>query len=196
MVKFMSELDLLEIIKKEVEKYEINKKKQNKITILGEDELLKNEIKKCFEIDEISSKLLVVNLEIDELVALSQGSYMNLKTQKIIEGILQGDEVYLVEEGLKWREYRSAPSKLIEKYLSYEEELKKYNVKILKKINCLEELKGEDKKEFFSKKLFTLRDAKEIHQKNKSTVVIDEKVFITESALDYIKENNINLIKR
>lgn len=192
----MGELELLEIIKREIEKYEINKKSKDRITILGEDELLKNEIKKYFEIDESSSKLLVVNLEIDELVTLSQGSYINLKTQKIIEGILQGYEVYLVEEGIKWREYRLGPSKLIEKYLSCEEELKRYNVKILKKINCLEELKGEDKKEFFTKKLFTLRDAKEIHQKNKNAIVIDEKIFITESALDYIKENNINLIKR
>ncbi len=196
MVKFMSELDLLEIIKKEIEKYKVDIEKNTKISILGEDKILKEELQKIFGLDENALKILIIALEIDELVALSQGSYINFKTQKIIESVLEGKEIFLIEEGIKWRAYKLAPSKLIQKYLSCEEELKRYNIKILKKINCIERLKGEDKKEFFSKKLLTLRDIKEIHQKNKNVIIIDEKVFVTDSALDYMKENNINLIKR
>ncbi|MGL5778000.1 MAG: hypothetical protein ACRCX3_05985, partial [Cetobacterium sp.] len=91
----MNENDLLDIIRKEIEKYIREKndsQEQNikeKITLLGEDLILKEELEKRFEISDESNKIVVFSLEIDELFSISNATYINPKTELIIKSLLK-----------------------------------------------------------------------------------------------------------
>lgn len=79
----MSDQDLIEIIKREIEKYyskESNLKEilKKKIGFIGNDIVLKDELKRNFDIQETGEKIVVSELGIKELAEISQGVYLSL----------------------------------------------------------------------------------------------------------------------
>ena len=148
----MNENDLLDIIRKEIEKYIREKnssQEQNikeKITLLGEDLILKEELEKRFEISDESDKIVVFSLEIDELFSISNATYINPKTELIIKSLLKNKYIYLIEEGISWRSYSCEVKKIADKYLSYEKELKEMGIKIIKKMEVLDYLDNTKRK--------------------------------------------------
>ena len=202
----MNENDLLDIIRKEIEKYireknssqeQIIKEKiiKEKITILGEDLILKEELEKRFENSDEGNKIVVFSLEIEELFSISNATYINPKTELIIKSLLKNKSIYLIEEGISWRSYNCKIKKIIDKYLNYEKELKEMGIKIIKKIEVLDHLDNTKSKKYFDKKVMTLKDVKEIERESVDEIVISDKVFITDSAKEYLKNSTLELKK-
>ena len=77
----MNEHELIEIIKREIEKYylksgiknEVNLKKT--IGFLGKDIILKNNLEEIFKIEETADEIVISELSIKELNEISQGTY-------------------------------------------------------------------------------------------------------------------------
>lgn len=197
----MNENDLLDIIRKEIEKYIREKnssQEQNikeKITLLGEDSILKEELEKRFEISDESDKIVVFSLEIDELFSISNAAYINPKTELITKSLLKNKNIYLIEEGISWRSYSCEVKKITDKYLNYEKELKEMGIKIIKKIEILDYLDKTKRKKYFEKKVMTLKDVKEIEREATDEIVVSDKIFITDSAKEYLKNSALEIKK-
>ena len=197
----MNENDLLDIIRKEIEKYIREKNSsqgqsiKEKITLLGEDLILKEELEKRFEISDESNKIVVFSLEIDELFSISNATYINPKTELIIKSLLKNKNIYLIEEGISWRSYSCEVKKIADKYLSYEKELKDMGIKIIKKMEVLDYLDNTKRKKYFDKKVMTLKDVKEIEREAADEIVISDKIFITDSAKEYLKNSALEIKK-
>ncbi|MGL5351647.1 MAG: hypothetical protein ACRCZO_14610 [Cetobacterium sp.] len=197
----MNENDLLDIIRKEIEKYIREKnssQEQNikeKITLLGEDSILKEELEKRFEISDESDKIVVFSLEIDELFSISNAAYINPKTELITKSLLKNKNIYLIEEGISWRSYSCEVKKITDKYLNYEKELKEMGIKIIKKIEVLDYLDKTKRKKYFEKKVMTLKDVKEIEREATDEIVVSDKIFITDSAKEYLKNSALEIKK-
>ncbi|WP_052193963.1 hypothetical protein [Cetobacterium sp. ZOR0034] len=197
----MNENDLLDIIRKEIEKYIREKnssQEQNmkeKITLLGEDLILKEELEKRFHISDESNKIVVFSLEIDELFSISNATYINPKTELIIKSLLKNKNIYLIEEGISWRSYSCEIKKITDKYLNYEKELKEMGIKIIKKIEVLDHLDNTKRKKYFDKKVMTLKDVKEIEREATDEIVVSDKIFITDSAKEYLKNSALEIKK-
>lgn len=190
----MNEQHLIELIKKEVSKYltlENNQKKN--IEIIGEDLLLKDELNKKFEISDRGDCLIVTTIGIKEMVALSQGTYNNDYCQKILESLLEGKQIFLIEEGIAWREYQKIPLPLKIIYEKHEKELEKYGIQISKRLDIQERLIK--KSEYISEGIL---DLKKIKNKFNSSKVIElsRDVKVTELAKEFARENQIKLLKR
>lgn len=194
----MSDQDLIEIIKREIEKYyskESNLKEilKKKIGFIGNDIVLKDELKRNFDIQETGEKIVVSELGIKELAEISQGVYSSEESKKLLYNLLEGKELIVVEEGIEWRKFISAPFKLQERYRNYEKVLESYGTKIMKRIEIREYL--EERKNCFTEKLLDLKALKKNINSN-GTIEISNETKVTELAKEYAGANNIKIVKR
>ena len=138
---------LKEIAKRENEKLsennEIISKKSVLTVFLGNDEVLKDELKKetsfmenikldstWEEIGQCENKkrLIVSTLGINELIELSQG-----RKSVITEFLFNDGEVVLVEEGLEYKKY-TKPAALINLYDGYLDKVREFGIKVVKRM--------------------------------------------------------------
>ena len=185
--------EIIEIIKKELNAL---KNKKDQITILGEDNLLKQELENSFEIVKNAEKIIVSTLSIPSLVNISMGTYSTEQCEQLLKLILENKQIFILEEGIEWRNYSLIPLVLRKKYLSYEEKLKEYGVIIVKKaeIKNLLENKGMELEIF--EKVLDEKKIKESLANRVETLYISEETIITELAKDIIRKNNIKLVRR
>ncbi len=185
--------EIIEIIKKELNAL---KNKKDQITILGEDNLLKQELENSFEIVKNAEKIIVSTLSIPSLVNISMGTYSAEQCEQLLKLILENKQIFILEEGIEWRNYSLIPLVLRKKYLSYEEKLKEYGVIIVKKaeIKNLLENKGMELEIF--EKVLDEKKIKESLVNRVETLYISEETIITELAKDIIRKNNIKLVRR
>lgn len=182
---------LIELIKKEIEKYLSTS--NNSIFILGEDPVLETEIKKYFSISKTANKIVVFSLSIPELVALSNGNYINEKTEILIKGLLEKKEIFIIYEGIEWREFNYKNLTLADLYLNYEKKLISFGAILVKKIEILDYLN--EKKIYLNKKVITPREFKEFKNIKNCCFVIPKNSFITESTKEFLEKNYIKIIK-
>ena len=194
---------LKEIAKRENEKLsennEIISKKSVLTVFLGNDEVLKDELKKetsfmenikldstWEEIGQCENKkrLIVSTLGINELIELSQG-----RKSVITEFLFNDGEVVLVEEGLEYKKY-SKPAALINLYDGYLDKVREFGIKVVKRTEVKNVFCTKEK--VYLKGLITERRLRKLKLKNQ-TLEVDAKSKITSLAMDYIKENSIEL---
>lgn len=195
----MNETQLIELIKREIQKYynqnhNLVAENKNTIFILGEDLILEEELKKKFTIDSSSEKVVVSQLSIKELASLSLGTYENEKSEKILEALLEGKEIFLIEDGMQWKNYKNIPKVLENKYLKDEEILKSYGMKIVKRLELIEELS--EKQNYFTGRLLDLKQLKMNLDISSKSITVSKDTKITELAKEYASINNIQIIKR
>ena len=180
--------EIIEIIKKELNAL---KNKKDQITILGEDNLLKQELENSFEIVKNAEKIIVSTLSIPSLVNISMGTYSTEQCEQLLKLILENKQIFILEEGIEWRNYSLIPLVLRKKYLSYEEKLKECGVIIVKKaeIKNLLENKGMELEIF--EKVLDEKKIKESLANRVETLYISEETIITELAKDIIFSNYI-----
>lgn len=196
----MNEHELIEIIKREIEKYylksgiknEINLKKA--IGFLGKDIVLKSNLEEIFKIEETADEMVISELSVKELTEISQGTYSNDNGKKLLYSMLEGKKLILVKEGIEWRSFPHIPSKLQEKYREYEKVLETYGIKILKRIEIREYLMG--KKECYNGKVLDLRTLKNSISRNEEYIEVSAATTVTELAKEYAAMNNIKITKR
>ena len=194
---------LKEIAKRENEKLsennEIISKKSVLTVFLGNDEVLKDELKKetsfmenikldstWEEIGQCENKkrLVVSTLGINELIELSQG-----RKSVITEFLFNDGEVVLVEEGLEYKKY-TKPAALINLYDEYLDKVREFGIKVVKRTEVKNVFCTKEK--VYLKGLVTERRLRKLELKNQ-TLEVDAKSKITSLAMDYIKENSIEL---
>ena len=194
---------LKEIAKRENEKLsennEIISKKSVLTVFLGNDKVLKDELKKetsfmenikldstWEEIGQCENKkrLIVSTLGINELIELSQG-----RKSVITEFLFNDGEVVLVEEGLEYKKY-TKPAALINLYDGYLDKVREFGIKIVKRMEVKNVFCTKEK--VYLKGLITERRLRKLELKNQ-TLEVDAKSKITSLAMDYIKENSIEL---
>jgi hypothetical protein len=194
---------LKEIAKRENEKLsennEIISKKSVLTVFLGNDEVLKDELKKetsfmenikldstWEEIGQCENKkrLIVSTLGINELIELSQG-----RKSVITEFLFNDGEVVLVEEGLEYKKY-TKPAALINLYDGYLDKVREFGIKVVKRTEVKNVFCKKEK--VYLKGLITERRLRKLELKNQ-TLEVDAKSKITSLAMDYIKENSIEL---
>ena len=194
---------LKEIAKRENQKLsennEIISKKSVVTAFLGNDEVLKDELKKeasfmenvkldstWEEIGQCENKkrLVVSTLGINELIELSQG-----RKSIITEFLFNDGEVVLVEEGLEYKKY-SKPAALINLYDGYLDKVREFGIKVVKRTEVKNVFCTKEK--VYLKGLVTERRLRKLELKNQ-TLEVDVKSKITSLAMDYIKENSIEL---
>jgi len=194
---------LKEIAKRENEKLsennEIISKKSVLTVFLGNDEVLKDELKKetsfmenikldstWEEIGQCENKkrLIVSTLGINELIELSQG-----RKSIITEFLFNDGEVVLVEEGLEYKKY-TKPAALINLYDGYLDKVREFGIKVVKRTEVKNVFCTKEK--VYLKGLITERRLRKLELKNQ-TLEVDAKSKITSLAMDYIKENSIEL---
>ena len=169
-----------------------------KVSFLGKDNLLKDELKTYAKINDNidfktffeslekadSEKLVVSDLSIDELVDLSQG-----RKNIVTEFLLNSKEVFLVEEGLEYKRYQK-PEALIKVYDGYLENLKEFGVKVLKRVEIS---KMFIKREEFSISGVITKDKLQKLSAENQKIIVKKGSKITSLADEYIKSNNIQL---
>ena len=194
---------LKEIAKRENEKLsennEIISKKSVLTVFLGNDEVLKDELKKetsfmenikldstWEEIGQCENKkrLVVSTLGINELIELSQG-----RKSIITEFLFNDGEVVLVEEGLEYKKY-TKPAALINLYDGYLDKVREFGIKVVKRTEVKNVFCTKEK--VYLKGLVTERRLRKLELKNQ-ILEVDAKSKITSLAMDYIKENSIEL---
>ena len=194
---------LKEIEKRENEKLPENKevisKKSVVTAFLGNDEVLKDELKnETSFMDNVkldstwedvrqneNKKVLVVStLGINDLIDLSQG-----KKSIITEFLFNEREVLLVEEGLEYKKY-TKPAALISLYDEYVKKVQEFGIKVVKRTEVKNIFCAKEK--VYLKGLITESRLRKLGLKNQM-LEVDAKSKVTSLAMDYIKENSIEL---
>lgn len=159
--------------------------------------------------------LIVPVLENRELSNISLGVACGIISETVTMALLQGKRVLLLEEGIEYRKYIKTCSKAFYARLSsHEKNLTSYGIEILNEDKLLNtigeeasfEMKPqpqnltEDKTplENFSavdKKILTEMDMQRLFREGKTRISIKRKSIITPLAMDYIKTNNIEIIR-
>ncbi len=210
----MDTQDLIEVLAREVLK-EIAKRENQSLSenikhspeksiitaFLGNDEVLKDELKKetsvvdnikldstWEEIEKNENKnkkrLVVSTLGINDLIDLSQG-----KKSIITEFLFNEGEVLLVEEGLEYKKY-TKPAALISLYDEYVKKVQEFGIKVVKRTEVKNTFDAKEK--LYLKGLVTESRLRKLGLKNQ-ILEVDAKSKVTSLAMDYIKENSIEL---
>ena len=194
---------LKEIAKRENEKstenHEVISKKSVVTAFLGNDEVLKDELKNETSFmdnvkldstwedvrqDENKKVLVVSTLGINDLIDLSQG-----RKSIMTEFLFNDSQVILVEEGLEYKKY-TKPAALINLYDGYLDKVREFGIKVVKRTEVKNVFCTKEK--VYLKGLITERRLRKLELKNQ-ILEVDAKSKITSLAMDYIKENSIEL---
>ncbi|GAA0776269.1 TIGR02536 family ethanolamine utilization protein [Clostridium subterminale] len=159
---------------------------------------------------------VVSRLSIKSMANIATLTGINEEENFIINMLLAGKRVYVLENGLEYRKYKNtAPRALYNKYLSFEKELKVYGIDIVEAIEKVEDKttrKEEYKKveevsiletsnsiseemsfEIRNKKLISEMDLRKPFMNGMKSVVIDKKSIITPLANDFIRIHNLKV---
>lgn len=186
---------------KKIEEVEMTKSNNDEkiINFLGDDTLLKDELSKKVKIqdnlnlrnkwsdisdDSNSKKVVISTLCIDGLISIAQG-----KRNFVIDTLLNNGQVYVVEEGIIYKQY-TTPKMLLKTYDEYLEKIKSYGIKIIKRDEILSLF---EKKEGISiHGIITESKLRKLDLRNKR-IILNSNNKITSLAQDYIKQNNIEV---
>ncbi|MBO3443115.1 TIGR02536 family ethanolamine utilization protein [Clostridium sp. CCUG 7971] len=198
-------------------------KKLPKCVVLWEkDENRFNLLKNNFEVlsyDESireSDIVIISRLCLRGLSNLSIGNSTSNEERFILKMLMMGKKVYIMEDGLEYKRYKSsAPKALYNKYISFEQELKKFGVNVIKDIfNILDENKSTSKEEINNsnetiidkaievtdevldlrnKKLISESDLRKPQMNGVSKILIGKKSIVTPLANDFIRIHHLKL---
>ncbi|MCP1225917.1 ethanolamine utilization protein [Sebaldella sp. S0638] len=180
---------LTELIKKELLRILEEKKAENEpaqIQFFGDDVLLKDELSKKVRISENGEILVISTLGINDMIDIASG-----KTHPAISGLLAKKTVYIVEEGLEYKRY-SEPKALMETYDKYLSAIIKYGILVVKRVDLIDKMGAVTEKTVL-KGVITVSKLRERNLKN-AGLILDKKSIITPLAMEYIKENNIEIL--
>ncbi|MDR2879249.1 MAG: ethanolamine utilization protein [Fusobacteriales bacterium] len=180
---------LTELIKKELLRILEEKKAEDKpveVRFYGDDSLLRDELSKKIKISENGKILVISTLGINDMADTASG-----KTHPAIRGLLEKKTVYIVEEGLEYKRY-SEPKALMETYDKYLDTIIKYGIQVVKRVDLIDKLGAVTEKTVL-KGVITMSKLRERNLKN-AVLILDKKSIITPLAMEYIKENNIEIL--
>lgn len=188
-----------------------NENKKEKLVVVGnfneiDFESIKNvcEVIKYNEniaIDEYKNILIPV-LSLDMLGNIASGCSGCNYEGFILKSLMEGKNVYILESGLVYKNYKKTAYKAIYNlYSEYENKLIQYGIKIIANImdifntEVCEVSLGTKEESFIDKNLLMESDLMKRHIKEYSVIKINKKCIITPLAEDYVKGHNL-IVKR
>lgn len=183
--------------------------------ILGEDYSLvayDKDIKEC-------EAVIVSKLCLRGLANIASGMSVSDEERFILKMLMKGKKVYIIEEGMEYRRYKNtAPAVLYNKYIAFEEDIKKFGAEVIalsgkvreekpvvienkgiKEEIALNEVVLGDTEEgvlhIRSKRLITESDLRRPFMNGMKTVIVDKKSIITPLATDFIRIHHLKLKK-
>ncbi|RMD02092.1 hypothetical protein D9O40_07335 [Clostridium autoethanogenum] len=166
-------------------------------------------------------KIIITSLSNKEIVNMAMGLESGIKEQTVLEALLLGKKVFLLDDGIAYRKYAATSNKALYKlYEEYEKKLCEYGVRIVDRENFVNEFsepkqnnrdeeniknsaidhknEGLEKKnknilEFTGKKLITESEIRKACEKGYIEISVPKKAIITSLAVDYIKINGLKV---
>lgn len=156
--------------------------------------------------------VLVTEVSLNLLSQLALGNTSTRESFMIIDELLKGKKVYILEEGITYRHFKqSAPRNLYNLYQSYEERLEQYGITLISRIDDLllpsrpnkfpyslppldAQVVPSKTISFKGKKLLHESDLTKIYLQGHSAIIVDSKTIITPLAEDFIKSHHLKVI--
>ncbi|MBU5439233.1 hypothetical protein KQI42_14515 [Tissierella sp. MSJ-40] len=130
-----------------------------------------------------------------DLVDISLGEEGSLVSTMVIEGIMKGKKIIILDEGIYFKKFKESTNinfyNMLEGYI---EKIKSFGVIISKGEDLTNHIYNEEKNQnnilnLREKNLITQIDLEEYNLKKDLTILVNEKTIITSLAMDMIKEN-------
>jgi ethanolamine utilization protein len=130
-----------------------------------------------------------------DLVDISLGKEESLVSSMVIEGIMKGKKIIILDEGIYFRKFKESSNvnfySMLEEYI---EKIKSFGVIISKGEDLMNHINNEEKNQnsilnLREKNLITQIDLEKYSLKKDLAILINEKTIITSLAMDMIKEN-------
>lgn len=164
--------------------------------------------------------IVITNLTVSMLAHIAQGCCQTSSEEEILEALLEGKPVYVLEEGIVYRNYRqSAHKALYTMFMEFEEKIERFGIQKVKRVSeilarkdsvsskgIMKEIEHakevEDTKEVqytkevqFGRRLLLEKDLKELGVNCSMALRIPKNCIITPMAQDYIREHQINIVR-
>jgi len=151
-----------------------------------------------------SAIIVLSSLSNKNLSYICEGADVGEVPSIIIEGLLLGKEIIIIEEGIDYRKYLNSSNKVFYEMLRNKEKaLTTFGIKVIKKKSLASYLNKKVKHasclstgDVFRGKLMTEEHVKYFHQDGFTEVNVTSGVIITPLAKDYIQKNNISVVNR
>ncbi|WP_053955151.1 hypothetical protein [Inediibacterium massiliense] len=219
----MDTQDLIQLIAQEVIKklgeLDIEKNRPEKI-LIADNRSIENE--KLYEklvpiwkntkfIDHFSYEgcknldyIIIPNLYNKDLARIALGIDEGEVASVVIEGILHGKKIIVLEDGIYYRKFEDSFNPHFYNLLrSYEKSLIDFDIEIIKEENLFHFLKNQEKskkeniriKNKINKKVVTQVDIEKLYNKGFQTIYINEKSILSPLAQDYIRMEKIDILR-
>lgn len=194
----------------------INVNEKKKAVLIGNSS---NEDKRIFEniyeivpfisVDNLTdiSCIVICSMSVGMLGSLAVGCCNCDEDRLILRALLEEKDVYVIESGLEYRQYKqSAYKTLYTLYSDYEKKVLQYGIKLIghisdilnetpliKNLSSNISISVADEADFTYKNLLLEDDLIKLHRNGRYSVVLNNKCIVTPSAVDFIKMHNIGI---
>ncbi|MCC0727598.1 TIGR02536 family ethanolamine utilization protein [Clostridioides sp. ZZV14-6045] len=183
---------IIEEVYKKINNNELKVSSKPKAVIVFEQDSSKfNLLKDEFEIVEFdrSTKeceiVIVSKLCMRGLSNIALGNSTSEEERFILKMIMKGKKVYLLDEGIEYKKYKdTAPKALYKKFMSFEDEICKFGVEIIKDLNTINKNKLSIKSEVSSAIVSKKENTKALNKDIESLNNVENMKIDTEFSLD------------
>lgn len=176
--------------------------KPKAVTVFEQDNSKFNLLKDEFEIVEFNKSIkecevvIVSKLCMRGLSNLALGNSTSDEERFIIKMLMKGKKVYVLDEGIEYKRYKdTAPKALYKKFISFEDEIRKFGVEIIKDLNTIAKSKLSIKNEtteILNKDTISLINTENTNIDNEFSLDLRNKKLISEADL---RKPTINGVK-
>lgn len=176
--------------------------KPKAVTVFEQDNSKFNLLRDEFEILEFNKSIkecevvIVSKLCMRGLSNLALGNSTSDEERFILKMLMKGKKVYVLDEGIEYKRYKdTAPKALYKKFISFEDEIRKFGVEITKDLNTLAKSKLSIKNEtteILNKDTISLINTENTNIDNEFSLDLRNKKLISEADL---RKPTINGVK-
>ncbi|NJI80541.1 ethanolamine utilization protein [Clostridioides difficile] len=199
------------------------------VTVFEQDNSKFNLLRDEFEIVEFNKSIkecevvIVSKLCMRGLSNLALGNSTSDEERFILKMLMKGKKVYVLDEGIEYKRYKdTAPKALYKKFISFEDEIRKFGVEIIKDLNTIAKSKLSIKNEtteilnkdtislintentkivnefsldLRNKKLISEADLRKPTINGVKNILVNKKSIITPLAVDFMRIHHLELKK-
>ncbi|HIU76783.1 MAG TPA: hypothetical protein IAC62_12930 [Candidatus Pelethocola excrementipullorum] len=157
-------------------------------------------------VDDVGWNMIIVaDLSLGQMAQIALGLPVDSESENILQSLLEGKKVYILESGLEYRKYReSAYKTLYQIYLGYEDRIRKFGGEVVtdvqeiiereSAISTEREISGVttgDDLDLTELGLLRESDLTKVRGNGYGTVVIGQSTIVTPLAQDYLTNHNL-----
>ncbi|MCC0782465.1 TIGR02536 family ethanolamine utilization protein [Clostridioides sp. ES-S-0108-01] len=183
---------IMEEIYKKINSNELKVSNKPKAVIVFEQDNNKfNLLKDEFEIVEFDKSIkeceivIVSRLCMRGLSNIALGNSTSEEERFILKMIMKGKKVYVLDEGIEYKKYKdTAPKALYKKFMSFEDEMCKFGIEIIKDLNTITKNKLSIKNEVSSAIVSKIENTKALNKDTVNLTSVESMKIDNEFSLD------------